>query len=178
MTTLVPAKPHKGCMHRILLFLMWTLIVIVALGTLVVLVAPKKEGVASQPSAPLYTVIPPTVTPEWMAPPFAEICGSNNKLTEIQQTARVKAMEGKKIAGWDGKVYDVAKDGEKYKVEIDAEGGIFSARQLVLEDLPESVANLNVGQTVFYSGTIQTIDVAFGVICNPMTVVSATLKAK
>lgn len=175
---LVPNKPHKGCMHRLLLFLGWVFVGLLGIVVVVTVVQFSQKGPVTKTSAPIVAGPAPTATPDWMAPPFDEVCGSNSKLTEIQQEARVQAIEGKRIINWTGKVYDVSKDGVLYKVEIDAKDGVFNARQLVLEGLSKNAEGLNVGQPVVYSGTIESIDIMFGVICNPMTVVSATIRPK
>lgn len=175
---LVPSKPHKGCLHRILIFSGWVTLIIIGLIVLITVVQLTSKGSVTKTSTPILAGPTPTATPDYKAPPFEEVCGSNSKLTEIQQEERVNAIEGKRIINWTGKVYDVSKDGQLYKVEIDAQGGIFSARQLVLEGLSKDAAGLNVGQAVVYSGTIEEISIMFGVICNPMTVVSATIRPR
>jgi len=125
---------------------------------------------------PTTTPVPPTVTPEWMAPPFDEICGLNSNLTEIQQNAKVKAMLGKKLVGWIGKVYDVKRDGDKYTISVDMTSGLFRTRNLVITGITDaSVAGLNVDQQISFDATIQDIDIVFGVVCNPMTVTDAKI---
>lgn len=76
-------------------------------------------------------------------------------------------------------IYDVQHDGDKYKVSINMDpGGIMRARQIEITGLPADVAALKVDQKVVFSGKIDKIDIMFGVVCNPMTIIEATLKAQ
>ncbi|HXH29878.1 MAG TPA: hypothetical protein VNJ01_03630 [Bacteriovoracaceae bacterium] len=141
-------------------------------------VAPGKVAV-SEPQSVTVVADPPTATPEWMAPPYDEVCGSNSELTEVQQEAKVKKMIKKKVVGWTGIVYDVARNGDKYKVSVNMQQGFIRTKDVVISGMSEDDAvALNVDQEISYDGTIDDISISFGVICNPLTITDAVITAK
>jgi hypothetical protein len=165
----------KGCL-KIGLYVLGG---IIALLVVAAIVSPKSSSTRQATEAAPTAEAMPTEIPEWMAPAFKEICGSNSELTEIQQEKKVKRMTGKKVVGWEGAIYDVRHDGDKYMVSVNMDpGGIIRARQVEIPGLGADVAALKVDQRIVFSGTIQKIDVTFGVVCNPMVLTEATVKAK
>ena len=169
----------KGC-FKIFAYILAGIFVLLVIAAIV---SPSKPAGQRTETAAVVAdgrpTVAPTATPEWMAPPFAEICGSNSELTAIQQEEKVKKMTGKKVVDWTGAIYDVQHDGDKYKVSINMDpGGIMRARQIEIMGLPADVAALKVDQKVVFSGKIDKIDIMFGTVCNPMTLTEATLKAQ
>jgi hypothetical protein len=127
--------------------------------------------------APTATPVPPTPTPEWMAPPFKDICDGSTNRTEIQNETLAEAMVGKKVIGWTGAVYDVQRSGDTFRVEVDMRGGFIRSRQIDILGVGQDIAAiLNVDQEITFDGTIQSVDMAFGVLCNPLVLVDATIK--
>lgn len=164
----------KGCIWKSIKFvgicfgILSAIIIVMAIFEL-----PNRQGQITQASAPLKIVdtpVPPTMTPTWMAPPFASICGSNASITEVQQQALIDKVVGKEVYDWTGTVYNVQREKGWYTVQIDAIGGWPKSYQIVMPELDDSVASLSVDQKVKFSGTIQSIEVMFGLICNPMTI--------
>ena len=89
------------------------------------------------------SLVPPTTTPEWMAPSFSEMCNNNDTMTDVQQAEYAKTMAGKKIVGWVGKVFDVESSNSSYKVQVDMKDGLFKSRQLKHENIANPSALLN-----------------------------------
>lgn len=119
---------------------------------------------------------PPTATPEWMAPGYQEMCRDNGATTDVQQEVYAESMAGKKIVAWPGEVYDVERDGNSYRVQVDVADGIFFARQVEIEGVDkELAANLNVEQRIIFSGTIKSVDMFAGGICNPIRIIDAKI---
>ncbi len=164
----------KGCL-KVFAYILGGIFVLLVIAAIV---SPKKPSSAAQPvAADSKPTVAPTATPEWMAPPYSEICGSNSELTAIQQEDKVKKMTGKKVVDWTGAIYDVQHDGDKYKVSINMDpGGIMRARQIEITGLPADVAALKVDQKVIFGGKIEKIDIMFGTVCNPMMLSEATLR--
>ena len=165
----------KGCL-KVFAYILGGIFVLLVIAAVV---SPSKST-SSSATQPVVSAKPsgaPAPTPEWMAPPFAELCGPNSELTVIQQEDKVKKMTGKKVVDWTGAIYDVQHDGDKYKVSINMDpGGLMRARQIEITGLPADVAALKVDQKVVFSGKIEKIDIMFGVVCNPMTLTEATLR--
>lgn len=127
------------------------------------------------PESPTATPAPPTATPEWMAPSYEEMC-NNSDLTDIQQEDLAASMAGKKVVGWTGKVYDVERDGDSYKIQVDVAGGIFFVRQVEILGVPRDVAApLKVEQMITFDGTIKSVEMFAGDMCNPINIIDATV---
>jgi hypothetical protein len=126
--------------------------------------------------APTSTPVPPTATPEWMAPPYEDFCEGSFDRTEIQNEALAKSMAGKKVVGWTGAVYDVQRSGDTFRVEVDMSGGFIRSRDINILGVGQDIAvTLNVDQKITFDGTIQSVDIALGVLCNPLVLVDATI---
>ena len=168
----------KGCL-KVFAYIIAGLVV---LAIIAAVVSPKKSDSATAGASGKVAAapaVPATATPEWMAGSFSEICGSNSNITAIQQEEKVKKLAGKKVVDWAGKVYDVQHDGDKYKVSVNMQDGIIKTRDVEIVGVAGDVATkLNVDQPVLLNGTIQKIDVAFGVVCNPMTLADATIATR
>jgi len=97
---LQPVKKQSGCLGRILKGLLVIFGIFIALAVVAAMFNPKTSTtsrtattttsgqVAVSAQATEAPAVPPTATPEWMAPSFDEICGSNSELTEVQQEAK------------------------------------------------------------------------------------------
>lgn len=126
--------------------------------------------------APTVTPVPPTATPEWMAPPFKDFCEGSTNRTEVQNEALAESMTGKKVVGWTGAVYDVQRSGDTFRVEVNMRGGFIRSRDINILDVGQDIAaGLNVDQEITFDGTIQSVDMAFGVLCNPLVLVDTTI---
>jgi hypothetical protein len=130
------------------------------------------------------TAIPilPTAIPvlplrlEWMALPFDQICGNNATLTAIQQEALATTMIGKKAVGWIGRVYNVERDGDSYKVLVDMTDDVIAASDIELLGVSLEIAiRLNVNQVITFDGTVHTIGVFREDICHPFYIVDALI---
>ncbi len=129
---------------------------------------------AVAPTLPTATLIP---TPDWMALPYNEICDTNDTLTDIQQEALAASMAGKRVIGWVGKVYDVERDGDLFKVQVEMVDGFISARDLEIFGVSHDVAErLNVEQEITFDGTILSVDMFMQDICNPINIVDAIIR--
>jgi hypothetical protein len=166
----------KGCFK----FLLYGIGAVVALLVVVaVLGGNNSQSTRSSQTAAIQSgssSTPATATPDWMAPSFEEMCNNNDTMTDIQQEEYAKSMAGKKIVGWAGKVYDVERDGDTFKVQVDVSDGLFKARQVeILGVSAELAPTLNVDQEISFDGTIQSVEMFADNICNPINIVDATI---
>lgn len=175
----------SGCLGKTLKFGLVIVGILVVLAVIGAMMKPSSQrrtatqngqvAVVESGSAPAEA--PATATPEWMAPSFSEICDNNATLTDIQQEDLAAKMASKKIVGWTGKVYDVERDGDLYKVQVDIRQGFMKSRQLEILGVSRDIAGkLNVDQVITFDGTIKSVDMFAGDICNPINVVEATLR--
>jgi hypothetical protein len=73
-------------------------------------------------------------------------------------------------------VYDVERDGDTFKVQVDVSDGLFKARQVeILGVSAELAPTLNVDQEISFDGTIQSVEMFADNICNPINIVDATI---
>jgi hypothetical protein len=170
----------KGCLKwaAILggIFIVVSVIIVVAAGggTSQTSRPARTSGSVVQVAADSPTATP---TPEWMAPSYDEICDNNDTMTDLQQEDYAASMAGKKVVGWVGKVYDVESgNGGLYTVQVEMVDSIISARDLEILGVPRDIAvALNVEQQITFSGTIKSVDMFMGNICNPINVIEATI---
>lgn len=175
----------SGCLGKTVkfgLFIVGAFIVLAVIGAILNPSSQRRTTTTSNQVAVVEnssaaTTVPPTATPEWMAPSFEEICGNNATMTDIQQEDLAAKMAGKKIVGWTGKVYDVERDGDSYKVQVDIAQGFIKSRQVEILGVTRDVAEkLNVDQVITFDGTIKSVDMFAGDLCNPINVVEATIQ--
>lgn len=130
-------------------------------------VAPVVQPVVTQPIVPT----------DGTALSFEEICDTNSTHTDLQQEDIARAMAGKTVIGWTGKVYDVVSSGSLYKVLVDMRDDFFNSRQVEILDVGRPTAErLNVDQVITFDGTIQGVDMFVGGICNPISIMGATIR--
>jgi hypothetical protein len=120
----------------------------------------------------------PTATPDWIAPPFEQICKKDKSMTDVQLEEHLKQFVGKKAVDWRGWVYDVTESSSGYTVSIamDPPGGLLWSRDIEIVGISKDQAlRLKKEQKVTFSGTIRKIGVFLGSICNPLTIEDGTI---
>lgn len=121
--------------------------------------------------------VSPTDTPvvsQSSGPTYDSICNVKERnMTDPQMKAHADQSAGASFTNWNGWVYNVADAGNgQYNLEIAmTERGLFWARNIVIENIPNDLAtSLNVEQKVNFDGRVAKVDYMFNVMCNPMTV--------
>lgn len=145
----------KGCLK-------WLFIIIGAFFVLIVVIAvanpnSKTSGDSGTAAvAPEATPgIPNTPTPESWSPPIAELCGTNDTLTDVQQKSYGKEMEGKEVVNWQGEVYDVEGEAGAYAVIVNfAPSSLFGKNATVLGVPNDLAMTLKPKDKVTVNGTI------------------------
>lgn len=119
-----------------------------------------------------------TATPDWIAPPFRELCKKDASLTDAQMEQHLKEFSGKKVVDWQGWVYDVYESGSNYTVLIgmDPPGGLLWSRDIEIVGVSKDQAfHLRKEQKVGFSGTIREVGTFLGTICNPLVIEDGTV---
>jgi hypothetical protein len=109
---------------------------------------------------------------------YEQVCGVDESgLTEIQLKAHASQFAGQTFTGWVGYVYDVQERGGTYVLSLSPEPkGLFWSGNINIDSIPlELAVQLNVEQRVVVSGQIQEVGVMFGVMCNPIDIIQATV---
>ena len=141
---------------------------------------PSNAGnTSNNPLAPRPVVVSDaTVTPEWMAPSYKDMCDESKSLTSVQFEELQKNFIAKKVVDWQGWVYNVRESGATYTVEIGLKnptGAFLWARDIEINGLAKAMAgNLSLRQKVTFSGTISKISNTIS-NCNPIYLDHATV---
>ena len=109
-------------------------------------------------ATPRPTEVPPTATYPPEAPPYAEIAGNLETMTEAQWKAYLPTLKGNMALNWRGWVADVDLGGNGvYTLLIDMDPpGTFLSTYDVSFEIPEADAlGYEIGQEVRFSGTIE-----------------------
>jgi hypothetical protein len=161
-------KSKRGCMSPIILAIIAAFVVVGGCLFIVLLVpsgdraanevAESGASVASQADAVQATHTPrPTATPLPSSPPYSEIRGNAEGMTDVQWNAYQSQVVGTIAEDWTGWVSEVtAARGGKYTVRVDMDPpGSFSVSDVTIEDVPEELAfRLNKDQSIRFTGRI------------------------
>lgn len=147
-----PKKSRKGCV-----------IAIVALVILVLVIAVVAGGGGDTEKA---EEISATATPAPTAPPFAEIWGNVQDMTEAQWKEYLPTLAGARVENWEGWVENVDVSGSKYTLLVDMDSpdeflSTYDVRFAVSEDVG---LKLQKDQPVVFSGTIDKVQELLGSI--------------
>jgi hypothetical protein len=108
------------------------------------------------------TTIPPTLQP--LAPSIQEIFAQTENMTDAQRNQYNESIKGARVENWTGTILDVD-EGEilgGFTIYIDMLSENFGAEVHI--DVPKEIAlSLNKGQTITFSGDIQSVSDILGI---------------
>lgn len=109
---------------------------------------------------------------------FEQICDGDGDMTSVQQSKFAKSFVGKRVFGWKGTVYDVYERSGIYMIEVNMRpDGLFNSRQIIIKGVDQEFAESIVyEQMVEFDATIQSVDIFWGTICNPINMSDPEIK--
>ena len=182
-------KSKRGCMSPIILAILAAFIVVVVGCLFIVLLVPSGDRTAnevaesgasgaSQADAVQAIHTPrPTATPLPSSPPYSEIRGNAEGMTDVQWNAYQSQVVGTIAEDWTGWVSEVtAARAGKYTVRVDMDPpGSLSVYDVTIEDVPEELAfNLNKDQSIRFTGRIASA--RYGLFGMDIRIVDATVE--
>ena len=129
---------------------------------------PKPTAVPAATSTPKPTAtLPATKTPIPEAPAYTEIKAKikTGGMTDAQVNAYLAGLKGKRVVNWSGNVCDVSEMLGSYTIQISVDltnDDLFCSSEITWGLTKDDALKYTKGQTVKFSGTIDSINTLFG----------------
>lgn len=99
----------------------------------------------------------PTPTPN-IAPLYATIEAEYSSMTDVQQEAYFDSLAGAEVVEWEGTIKDVVKVVGFYNVLVNTSDSSLVADVYLMNIPGDDALNLNLGDTIIFSGKIQNVE--------------------